>query len=196
MSDDTTRRGPPGAIADQHREHAEALAAWLPTLERQLPEVARALVDSLDAGGKVLICGNGGSAADAQHMAAELVSRFERERRALHAAALTVDTSALTAIANDYSFERVFSRQVEALGRAGDILVAISTSGRSPNVLAAVETAQRLGMMVLALTGTPGEPLHEKATWSLRAPCGRTARVQELHEFAMHCLCGLVEELL
>jgi D-sedoheptulose 7-phosphate isomerase len=181
-------------IAGQHREHAEALASWIPTLERVLPELARAIVDSLRAGGKVLICGNGGSAADAQHMAAELVSRFERERQALHAVALTVDTSALTAIANDYSFERVFARQVEGLGRPGDLLVAISTSGRSPNVLAAVETARRLRMKVAALTGTPGEPLSGRADWSLRAPCGRTSRVQELHEFAMHCLCGLVEE--
>jgi D-sedoheptulose 7-phosphate isomerase len=185
----------PLSVAQHAREHADALAAWSPTLERQLPEIAREVAACLRAGGKVLTCGNGGSAADAQHLAAELVCRFERDGRALHAVSLTTDTSALTAVGNDLGFDRVFSRQVEALGRPGDILVAISTSGRSKNVLAAVDAAQGIGMKVLVMTGTPGEPLHSRATWSLQAPTSRTPRIQELHEFAMHCLCGLIEEL-
>jgi D-sedoheptulose 7-phosphate isomerase len=182
-------------IQEQFLEHQHALQSWMPTLEPLLHELAQAFADCLRGGGKILICGNGGSAADSQHMAAELVSRFERERRGLAALALTVDTSALTAIGNDYSFDRVFARQVEALGQPGDILVGFSTSGRSKNVLAAVESAFQIGMRVLAFTGEPGEPLHSRATWSLRAPATRTARIQELHEFAMHCLCGLVEAL-
>jgi D-sedoheptulose 7-phosphate isomerase len=182
-------------IKEHYDEHARALADWLPTIEKQLPEVAEAIAACLRGGGKILVCGNGGSAADSQHMATEFVSRFEKEGRPLAALALTVDTSTLTAIGNDYGFDWAFSRQVLAHGRPGDILVAISTSGRSKNVLCAVDAAEKQGLRVLVLTGTPGEPLHSRATWSLRAPSARTARIQECHEFAIHCICGLVEEL-
>lgn len=179
---------------ESYEEHSKALEQWVPTLEARLPMLADALAACFDAGGKVLVCGNGGSAADAQHLATELVCRFEKDGRALPALALTTDTSALTAVGNDLGFEAVFARQVEALGRAGDILVAISTSGSSANVLAAAEAGLRQGMKVLSLTGLPGEPLHSQATWRLRAPSSRTARVQELHVFALHCLCALVEQ--
>ena len=184
------------AIQELFQEHQRALAAWLPDLEKQLPALAQEMVSCLKAQGKILICGNGGSAADAQHFAAELVCRYEKDGRPLSAMALTTDTSILTAVGNDFSFDRVFARQVEALGRPNDILIAISTSGRSANVLAAVEAAHKSKMKVLALTGEPGQPLHANATWSLRAPSSRTARIQELHEFAIHCLCGTIEELL
>jgi D-sedoheptulose 7-phosphate isomerase len=153
-----------------------------------------AIAEVLAAGGKVLLCGNGGSAADCQHIAAELVGRFGRERRALAAIALTVDTSALTAIANDYSFDRVFARQVEALGRKGDALLAISTSGRSKNVLEALRAARGLGMRTLALTGEGGRGM--EADLCLAVPSRETPRVQECHILLGHVLCEIAESRL
>ncbi|MEJ0001361.1 MAG: phosphoheptose isomerase [Verrucomicrobiota bacterium] len=154
---------------------------------------------SLKAGGKVLACGNGGSAADAQHFAAELVNRFERERPPLAGLALTTDSSALTSIGNDYSYEQVFEKQLRALGRKGDVLLAISTSGNSANVLAAMRAARELGMHTVALTGNGGG----KMTGLLGAgdvhvcvPHTRTMRIQEVHLLALHCLCdGIDSEL-
>jgi D-sedoheptulose 7-phosphate isomerase len=141
-----------------------------------------------------LICGNGGSAADAQHIAAEFVGRYETERRALPAIALTTDTSALTALANDYGFERVFARQVEALAQPGDCLIAISTSGNSPNVIAAVMTARSLGCRVIGMTGAKGKKLASLSDACLMVPSDRTARIQEAHITIAHIWCELVDE--
>lgn len=145
------------------------------------------------AGGTLLIFGNGGSAADAQHMAAELVGRYERERPALAAIALTTDTSILSAIGNDYGFERVFVRQVEALGRAGDVALGISTSGESANVVAALDAARRRGLTTIALTGRDGGAAGRAADIHLNVPDASTARVQEVHRTMIHALCELIE---
>ena len=155
---------------------------------------ADALRQALRGGRTVLVCGNGGSAADAQHFAAELVGRFTRERRAWPALALTTDTSALTAIGNDYGFDRVFARQVEALGQPGDVLIGISTSGGSPNVLAAVETAQARGLVTIGLTGRDGGALGRAVDVHLNVPSPSTARTQEVHLTLLHVLCDLVEQ--
>ena len=155
----------------------------------------RLLARTFRTGGKLLLFGNGGSAADAQHVAAELVGRFERERAPLPAVALTTDTSALTALANDFGFEHVFARQVEALGRRGDAVVAISTSGASPNVLAGVRTAARLGLGTIALCGPPGSELGAIADVAIDVSLDRTAAVQETHIAVEHMLCRVVETL-
>ncbi|MEZ5582442.1 MAG: SIS domain-containing protein [Candidatus Competibacteraceae bacterium] len=149
--------------------------------------------------GKVLVCGNGGSAADAQHFAAELVNRFERERPGLPAIALTTDSSALTAIANDYAFIDVFARQIHALGKGGDVLLAISTSGHSANITAAARAAHARGMPVVALNGRDGGELAEllgEHDVEIRIPGPSTARIQEVHILTIHCLCDLVDWLL
>ncbi|MCE9576993.1 MAG: SIS domain-containing protein [Deltaproteobacteria bacterium] len=148
---------------------------------------------ALAAGNKILLCGNGGSAADAQHLAAELVGRFVVERRGLPAIALTTDTSALTAIGNDYGYEVVFSRQVEALGRPGDVLIAITTSGRSKNVVAAVAAARECGMKVVALTGAAGRGFVASCDGGVAVPAGDTARIQECHIAIGHIWCELVD---
>ena len=158
--------------------------------------VAEQLINTLQAGGKILICGNGGSAADAQHFAAELVGRFRRERPGWPAIALTVDTSVLTSLGNDYGFEQIFARQVQALGRPGDILVAISTSGRSQNVLAAVEVASALGMRTVGLTGQGTSQLGELVDHHLPIPSDNTVFIQQGHMAVIHVLCELVEERL
>lgn len=166
------------------------------TLARPLAQAAQMVSTALAAGGKLILFGNGGSAAQAQHIAAEFVGRFQSERRPLPALALTTDTSALTAIGNDYGFQEVFARQLCALARPGDVVLAISTSGRSPNVLRGVETARRLSLVVLGLTGDPGEPLRQKVQLCLCAPGTTTARIQEVHLVLLHTLCALVEDLL
>lgn len=157
------------------------------------------MVSSLQAGNKILSCGNGGSAADAQHFAAELVCRFERERPALAAIALTVDTSALTAISNDYHFDEIFARQIDALSKKGDVLLAISTSGFSPNVVRAIEQAHKQEMSVVALTGRDGgkvaKILNENDI-EIRVPSDSTARIQEIHLLTIHCLCDQIDEIL
>lgn len=145
-------------------------------------------------GNKVLVAGNGGSASDAQHFATEMVVRFERERPGAPVVALTADTSVMTAAANDYGFERVFARQVEALGREGDILLAISTSGRSPNVLAAIDAARARGMTTIALTGRDGGALGRAAAMHINVADASTARVQEVHRTLLHAICALVEQ--
>nr|HPJ71622.1 SIS domain-containing protein [bacterium] len=144
-------------------------------------------------GGKVLVCGNGGSAADSQHIAAELIGRFRRERRALPAVALTVDTSILTSLSNDYSFDRVFSRQVEALGSPGDVLLLISTSGNSANLSAAAAAAEAKGLKVIALLGRDGGALAGKAGVEIIVPAADTARIQESQQLVYHIICDLVE---
>lgn len=157
------------------------------------------IVDSLTNGGKVLICGNGGSAADAQHFAAEFTGRFERERPGLAGIALTTDTSALTAIGNDYGFDAVFSRQVQALGHPGDVLIGISTSGNSANVMQAIDAAHEREMTVIALTGKGGGKMIEmmqETDLHITVPHSRTARIQELHILILHCLCDGVDNVL
>jgi D-sedoheptulose 7-phosphate isomerase len=144
----------------------------------------------------VLLCGNGGSAADAQHFAAELVGRFRQERRAWPALALTTDTSILTAVGNDYGFEQIFARQITALGRPDDVLVAISTSGKSLNVLAAVETARLQGLYTIALTGKPPSPLANMADLCLAVPSEDTPLVQQVHMAILHTICALTEQML
>jgi D-sedoheptulose 7-phosphate isomerase len=155
-------------------------------------KVAGAIAAALKQGRVVLVFGNGGSAADAQHFAAELVGRYERERRSWPAIALTTDTSALTAIGNDYGFDRVFARQVEALGTAGDVAIGITTSGNSPNVLRALETANERGLTTVALTGRGGEA-EKIAAHHIAVAEDRTARVQEVHATLLHVICELVE---
>jgi len=163
------------------------------------PHIARAatlMTDCLLADGKILACGNGGSAADAQHFAAEMVGRFERERPELPAISLVTDTSILTAIANDYDFAQVFAKQVRALGDAGDVLLAISTSGNSGNVVAAIDAAHERGMRVIALTGKGGGRMGELVTGDdvhLCVPHSVTARIQEVHLLTIHCLCDAVD---
>ena len=157
-------------------------------------DAAAAIVKSVKAGGKVLAFGNGGSAADAQHVAAELVGRLERERAAIPAVALSTDTSILTAVANDYGFERVFARQVEALGRRGDVALAISTSGGSKNVLAGVDAARLAGLIVVGLSGRDGGLLGRAVDIHVNVPEQDTARVQEVHRTLLHVLCELVEQ--
>jgi D-sedoheptulose 7-phosphate isomerase len=166
------------------------------------PEIARAgeaLAAALKSGHKVLSCGNGGSAADAQHFAAELVGRFERERPGFPAIALTTDTSALTAIANDYDFDRVFSKQVEALGNEGDVLLAISTSGSSKNVVEAMKAAQARSIAVIALTGRDGGAMGRMCgprDFHINVAHPRTMRVQEVHLLVVHCLCEVVDNVI
>jgi D-sedoheptulose 7-phosphate isomerase len=154
---------------------------------------AAAIVNAVRNGGKVLLFGNGGSAADAQHMAAELVGRLERERAAIPAIALSTDTSILTAVANDFGFDRVFARQIDALGRPGDVALAISTSGDSKNVLAGVAAARERGLTVIALTGRTGGFLAGRSDIHVNVPVGDTARAQEVHRTLLHILCELVE---
>jgi D-sedoheptulose 7-phosphate isomerase len=155
------------------------------------------LITALQTGHKVLICGNGGSAADAQHLAAELVGRFERERGALPALALTTDSSILTAWSNDYGFDTVFARQIAALGRAGDVLVGISTSGNSPSVLRAMEEGQRLGLSLVALTGRGGGSLAAMpGVCAVVVPADQTSRVQEVHITVIHVWARLIEDAL
>lgn len=164
-------------------------------LAAPLAAAARLIADAIKAGGKLLICGNGGSAADAQHYATELVARlYQRERPAMAAVALTTDTSALTALANDYGFEKVFSRQVEALGRAGDVLLGLSTSGNSPNVVEAITQARSLGMKVVSFTGAGGK-MAALSDVVLSVPSQNTMRIQEIHLALGHTLCKLIEEM-
>jgi D-sedoheptulose 7-phosphate isomerase len=159
-------------------------------------KVAEVIVAALGAGNKLLIIGNGGSAADAQHIAAEIVGRYKRERPAYPALALTTDTSALTAIANDYGYERVFERQVEGLGVPGDVLLALSTSGRSPSILAALRTGRRRGLVTVGFTGSKGNAMGEDCDHLLIAPVDETAVIQQIHLTVAHAICDFVEQAL
>ena len=184
------------------RHFTESANLKLASVEALAPHIVRAaeaMSECLLADGKILACGNGGSAADAQHFAAELVGRFERERPELPAIALTTDTSLLTAVANDYSFEHVFAKQVRALGAKGDVLLAISTSGNSPNVIAAIAAAHEREMRIVALTGKGGGQVGEMLAPEdvhLCVPHTRTMRIQEVHILAIHCLCDVVDATL
>ncbi|MBL8995929.1 MAG: SIS domain-containing protein [Gemmatimonadales bacterium] len=177
------------------RELAAVAMRSAETLAQEIPEALRLVRSTLESGGTLFFCGNGGSAADAQHIATEYVVRYQRTRRALRAIALTTDTSLLTAAANDFSFEQVFSRQVEALGRAGDLLVVHTTSGNSPNCLRAVEAARALGMRTLALTARDGGAIRGMVDCCLVVPTDRTDRAQELHLAIQHAICDAVDDV-
>lgn len=176
-------------------EHTDVFRR-LPGLEPSIQQAAGLITAALARGGKLLLCGNGGSAADSQHIAAELTGRFSKERRPLAAVALSTDTSALTSIANDYGFDEVFARQVMGLGGKGDCLLVISTSGKSPNVLRAAEAARAAGIGVIGLLGRDGGPVRALCDVAIVVPSPTTARIQEAHIFIGHILCALVEEAL
>lgn len=184
------------AIADIIRESLSVKQAILNDsgLIQTIALLGEEMSRALHAGRKVIFFGNGGSAADAQHMAAELVGRFVRERRALPALALTTNSSSLTAIGNDYSYEMVFARQVEALGTAGDVAIGISTSGKSPNVVQGIRTAKNIGIVTAGMTGLCGRELAEAADYCLRVPSESTPRIQEAHTLIGHILCQIIDE--
>ncbi len=175
---------------DRHRQALDRLAGLAPEVRL----AAQACVDALGRGSKLLTCGNGGSAADAQHFAAELTGRYRRERRPLPAIALTTDSSALTCIGNDYAFEEVFARQVQALAQPGDVLIGITTSGTSANVIRALEVARERGAFTIALTGESGGPAALSADLALQAPSDRTAQIQEMHILLIHVLCETIDD--
>jgi D-sedoheptulose 7-phosphate isomerase len=170
--------------------------AFAESQTESIAQAAEIMIASLKSGGKILLCGNGGSAADSQHIAAELVVRFQKNRAGLAAIALTTDTSILTAAGNDVGFEAIFSRQVEALGRPGDVLVGISTSGCSSNVAAAMKSARGFGLKTIAWVGSSDGPVTENADCAIRVPSDVTARIQECHITAGHILCELIEKTL
>lgn len=175
------------------RESAEVHLRSAETLSLEAARVAAAIHESFESGGKVLLCGNGGSAADAQHLAAELAGRLRRERRGLPAVALTVNGSVLTAVSNDYGYEMVFARQVEALGLPGDVLVAISTSGSSPNVVRALERARAAKLITVGFLGDRGGDMEAHCDHLIKAPSSDTQRIQEIHIAVGHAICELVE---
>ena len=183
-------------IQQQFFDSADAKYAAAEALTRPVCDAAQILLNCITSGGKVLACGNGGSAGDAQHFAAELVGRFERERPGLPAISLATDTSILTAVGNDYGYQQVFSKQVQALGQPGDVLLAISTSGNSGNVIAAIEAAHEKDMAVIALTGKGGGRIDAMLTdreMHICVPHDRTARIQEVHLLVIHCLCDAID---
>lgn len=186
------------SISNIFAEHAKVTARAAEELPEVLERVVKAVDDCLSRGHKIFACGNGGSAADAQHLVAELIGRFLHERRALPAIALTADAATLTAISNDYGYERVFARQLEGLAQRGDLLFAISTSGNSPNVLQAARTALDLGCVVVAMTGERDSKLAAQATAGLliRAPSTVTARIQEVHSLCIHAIADSLDTLL
>jgi len=174
-------------------EHIEVIGKLVNSEQINIEKCGEVILNTFKRGNKILICGNGGSAADAQHIAAEFVGRYETERKALAAIALTTDTSALTALANDYEFERIFSRQVEALAREGDLLIAISTSGNSPNIIKAAMSARQSGCRTLGMTGAGGKKLASLCDDCIMIPSSRTARVQEAHILVAHIWCEIVD---
>jgi len=184
------------------RNFLDSISAKQQALETAAPAIARAaavLARAFSDGARVLCCGNGGSAADAQHFSSELLNHYEVERSGLPAIALTTDSSTLTSLANDYGYPEVFARQVQALGRPGDILLAITTSGNSENILRAIAAAHRRGMQVIALCGRDGGAIPALLLDSdieIRAPGSSTARIQEVHLLAIHCLCDLIDKLI
>lgn len=189
----------------QHRikqlftDSIETKTRSMDVLGPSIEQASQVMVNSLLSEGKILCCGNGGSAGDSQHFSSELLNRFERERPSLPAIALTTDTSTLTSIANDYSYEQVFSKQIRALGQPGDVLLAVSTSGNSANVLQAIQAAHDRDMAVVALTGRDGGAMASlllPEDVEIRVPARSTARIQEVHLLAIHCLCDLIDRQL
>ncbi|MGK7395344.1 MAG: D-sedoheptulose-7-phosphate isomerase [Candidatus Cyclobacteriaceae bacterium M3_2C_046] len=175
-------------------EHQKVFEAVKAQLQPQIQQAYQLIRNALMTGNKIFFCGNGGSAADAQHLAAEFTGRFRRERRALAGLALTTDTSVLTAIGNDYHFDQVFSRQLEALASPGDVLYAISTSGNSPNVVNAVETAKQMECITIGLSGSGGGKMQAICQLSLSVPSTDTARIQEMHILIGHIICHLIDQ--
>jgi len=183
-------------IVEHFQESAELKIQAASVLVQPIAEAIELMFTALSNGNKILACGNGGSAADCQHFAAELVGRFERERLPLPALALTTDTSIITAVGNDYSFNEIFSKQVQAFGQSGDVLLALSTSGNSANVLAAVDAALEREMRIVALTGKGGGAMAQRLTEAdvhICVPHDRTARIQEVHLLTIHCLCDGID---
>lgn len=183
-------------IKDILLESIQVKEELLHTKIGQIVEIADLLIDVMKKGGKLILFGNGGSASDAQHIVAEIVGRFKKERRALPAIALTTNTSTLTAIANDYGYEIVFARQIEALAKDGDIAIGISTSGKAKNVASGIKQAKKMGLKTIALTGADGGEIARLADISLIVPSSVTARIQETHITIGHILCELIEEAL
>ncbi|WP_423821415.1 SIS domain-containing protein [Salinisphaera sp. SPP-AMP-43] len=184
-------------VAELFADSRRANEATLKTNAQTMSQVAQRVLACCNSGGKILACGNGGSAGDAQHFASELVNRFERNRRALAAVSLVTESSTVTAIANDAGYSRVFARQIEALGRPGDLLLAISTSGNSASVVQAIDTAHDAGLNVVALTGRDGGDIATRLgadDIELRVPDQVTARIQEMHLLIIHCICRLIED--
>ena len=177
-------------------QHLEVFQKVIVETSETIEECAELIFETFQRGNKILICGNGGSAADAQHLAAEFVGRYETERIALPAIALTTDTSALTALANDYGFERIFARQVEALAKKDDILIAISTSGNSPNIISAVMSARKIGCKIIGMTGAKGKKLASLCDRCVLIPSERTARIQEAHITIAHIWCEIIDKRL
>ncbi len=186
-------------IEELFQASIETKQTSLDSIKSAIANAAEAMIQTYNKQGKVLSCGNGGSAADSQHLSSELLNRFEREREGLAAIALTTDSSTLTSIANDYEYEKIFSRQVQALGNEGDVLVAITTSGNSANVLAAIKAAHQKKMVVIALSGNDGGQLASVLNGTdieIRVPSPSTARIQEVHLLVLHCLCDLIDQSL
>lgn len=181
-------------VVRELEESANIKRMMIQDLADTIVNAAQIILNAYQAGGKVLLVGNGGSAADAQHIAAELIGRFKLERTSLPAIALTANTSILTALANDYTYETVFSRQLEAFANDKDVMIAITTSGTSPNILKAVETAHSKGVIVIGLTGETGDKLEDIADLTIVVPSGNIARIQEAHITVAHIICHLVEE--
>ncbi len=192
METDTIRQ----LVARSLREGAELRLQLIENCAEAVVRAAQAIQKSLQRGGKILLFGNGGSAADAQHVAAEFIGRFARERSPLPAIALTTNTSVLTALGNDYGFKQIFARQVRALGRRGDVAIAISTSGRSPNVIEGARAARKLGMTIIGLTGRDGDRLARNVDIALVVPSKKIARIQECHVTLGHILCEITDMLL
>jgi D-sedoheptulose 7-phosphate isomerase len=180
-------------IGKSLKTHVEVIEKLIEQEQANIKKCAEVIFDTFQTGNKILICGNGGSAADAQHLAAEFVGRFETERKALPAIALTTDTSALTALANDYNFEKIFSRQIEALAQTGDLVIALSTSGNSPNIISAVMTARQKGCKTLGMTGAAGKKLAALCDECIMIPATRTARIQEAHILIAHIWCETID---
>jgi D-sedoheptulose 7-phosphate isomerase len=174
-------------------EHLQVINS-LSGIKKDIEALAEKAVDTLKSGGKILIMGNGGSAADSQHMAAEIIVRFKTERRALPAIALSTDTSILTAAANDYSFEMIFARQIEALASANDLVLGISTSGKSPNILKGIESAKKVNCSTAALLGCGGRDIGRMVSIPVVVPSGNTPRIQECHILIIHTICQIIDE--
>jgi len=183
-------------ISNHAQKGAELRVLFFEENSKLIVDIAGYIAASLVKGGKILICGNGGSAADAQHMAAEFVGRFKLESPALPAIALTTDTSILTAVSNDYNFKDIFKRQIKALGKEGDILIAISTSGKSKNIIEAIEAAKEKNMLTVGLTGKKGLPMLDVCDYVLHVPSDETPLIQEIHISALHIICELVDVFL
>ena len=181
-------------IFNEFQSHLETIVKVIEHLQVDLEEASSLVVDTLKNGGKIILCGNGGSAADAQHIAAELTGRYKTERRGLPGIALTTDTSALTAIGNDYGYDRVFDRQFEAIGNKGDLLIGISTSGNSKNIISALKLAKDMGCKTIGFSGRDGGAMNEVCDVNLIVPSDNTPRIQEMHILFGHTICQIIDD--